>query len=82
MENTTQIQPDIMASNEPSAAEQSPPALSFPSPNTVAQSDLLQDSVFPAFKADSTFEDPDPPEELQKQEDIHYDNIQLQMFQL
>lgn len=59
-----------MSSNEQPAAEQSPPALNFPSPNTVAQSDLLQDNVFPAWKDDAGPDNLESAEELQKQDPL------------
>lgn len=59
-----------MSSNEQPATEQSPPALNFPSPNTVAQSDLLQDNVFPAWKDDAGPDNLESAEELQKQDPL------------
>lgn len=70
MRNITRVQKDAGPSNEQSAADQSPPAMNFPSPNTVAQSDLLQDTVFPAWKDDAGPENLDSAEELQKQDPL------------
>lgn len=57
-------------SQDHSTEGESPPALNFPSPNTVAQSDLLQDAVFPTWKDNAAHQNLDSPEELQKQDPL------------
>lgn len=64
------MQREVPSTDAQPAAEQSPPALNFPSPNTVAQSDLLQDAVFPTWKDDAGPDNFDSPEELQKQDPL------------
>lgn len=67
---TNNVQRDLPSTDDQIAAEQSPPALNFPSPNTVAKSDLLQDTVFPTWKDDAGPDNFDSPEELQKQDPL------------
>lgn len=53
-----------------SSTAESPPTMSFPSPGAVAQSELLQDSVFSTWKEESNTDSTDTPEELQKQDPL------------
>lgn len=64
------VQREFPSTDDQPSADQSPPALNFPSPNTVAQSDLLQDTVFPTWKDDAGTDNFDSPEELQKQDPL------------
>lgn len=68
--NNTREQRDFFSSNKQPATDHSPPALNFPSPNTVAQSELLQDNVFPTWKDDSGSENFESAEDLQKQDPL------------
>lgn len=51
-------------------AADSPPTIPFPSADAVAQSELLQDAVFPTWKDDGATEGLETPEELQRQDPL------------
>lgn len=57
-------------SGDASSATDTPPTMPFPSPDAVAQSELLQDSVFPTWKEESGPDTIETPEELQKQDPL------------
>ena len=48
----------------------SPPTIPFPSAETVAQSELLQDAVFPTWKDDSSTDRIETPEEMQRKDPL------------
>ena len=51
-------------------AADSPPTQPFPSAETVAQSEIFQDAVFPSWKDDADSETLDDPEELSKKDPL------------
>jgi len=53
-----------------SATADSPPTIAFPSADAVAQSELLQDAVFPTWKDDGATEGIETPEELQRKDPL------------
>src|SRR5690242_2300820 len=55
----------LNADRQPATAD-SPPTIPFPSAETVAQSELLQDAVFPTWKDDGATEGIETPEEMQR----------------
>ena len=55
--------------NDSSIAD-SPPTIPFPPAEVVAQSELLQDNVFPTWKDDAGMEGFETPEELQKKDPL------------
>lgn len=69
-DNNTKVQQDSMSTSTQPVTNISPPAVNFPSPNTVAQSELLQDNAFPAWKDDAGPENTESAEELQKDDPL------------
>lgn len=64
------VKPSNVSTEDQQNNEQSPPPLNFPSPNTVAQSELLQETVFPTWKDDAANEVFETPEDLQREDPL------------